>query len=266
MGQARARSGGWTGLLGSVFSRALRDLLGPTLAWGLGLVLYSVLIIASTNELLEPMRNLMKGPLGLLLGPMNTTMGLLQATVLTFTTFLLAGFGLTQVAAWADDEESGRLETVLGTPHARSAVVLARFAALLIALLGMVSALGAALWAGGQVFKVEIDPDKLWAGMIGLVPLALLVVTAGWAIGAALPRPGRVVPILGAVLVAMYFLDVLAPLLQLSPTVQALSIFYHYGKPFVEGFESGGTARLAAGALIGLGATLWWFGRRDIAK
>ncbi|HUS14739.1 MAG TPA: hypothetical protein VM536_06935, partial [Chloroflexia bacterium] len=264
--RVRQRTGGSLALLSSPFARALRDLLGPTLAWTTALGVYVLMIEAMTNEILEPIQAITRTPLGQLLGPLNSSMALLQVMVLTSVVLLLAGFAVTQVATWTADEEAGRFELVLSTPQRRMGLLLARFAAVAVASTGLVAGLGGAFWLGGRLFNVTLDLGKLWAGMVGLVPLILLIVAAGWALAAALRRPAAAVPIVGGVLITMYIFDLLAPLFKPPTWVLQLSIFYHYGRPFLEGISGAGMTTLIVGTGLLLGLALWGFSRRDIVK
>src|SRR5207248_60659 len=53
-GERAARRPFSEALLGSVFGKAVRDVIGPSLAWGLGLGVYGVVIVATANQVLEP--------------------------------------------------------------------------------------------------------------------------------------------------------------------------------------------------------------------
>ncbi|MGI8587082.1 MAG: ABC transporter permease subunit [Chloroflexia bacterium] len=262
----KPRTGGSLAGLGGLFARSMRDLLGPAIAWTAGLVAYILLIEYSLPALIAPLKSLTSGAFGAILGSVVSTMGFLQVLMLAVVSLVVAGFGLFQVAAWTGDEEAGRLELVLSTPHGRGAVLLARFAALVLITALMVLVMGVTILLVAPAAGITVEADKVWTGMAGLVPFALATAAAGWAIGAFLKRPGPASLIVGVVLVAMYFLDALRPLFKLPDAVLEISIFHAYGRPFLDGLNTGSLLAFSAATLLLLAAALWGFQRRDVVK
>src|SRR5215469_17826209 len=79
-------------------------------------------------------------------GDIQTNAALLSAIFVLLPVLLMA-FAVTQVSAWAGDEEEGRLELVLSTPQSRQRVLLGRFAALATAtvIIGVVTLVASAV-------------------------------------------------------------------------------------------------------------------------
>lgn len=247
------------------FARALRDLAGPTVAWGVGICAYTLLMLANANAIFDPVRSLLSGPLGQLAGTVSTMMHLLEGAVLHPVKLLLTGFALTQVSAWAAEEEGRRLEVVLSTPWRRETLLATRFAAVILAASILAAAFGITLWLGGRLFGVAVDADLLGPAILGLPPLVGVMTTGGWALSAMLPRPSLAGPIAGALLVAMYFLELLWPFLHPPFWLLQCSVFYQYGRPFAERLGAYDFDTLVLETLLLLTLAIVHFRRRDLA-
>src|SRR5207249_3528070 len=116
-------------LLGSVFGKALRDLSGQTLAWGLGIGLFSVVIVATTDAVIEPMRELARnaGWIGALIGNIASNEGYISISLFNYLPALLAVLAIVQIEVWASDEEEGRLGMEVAMPLPRWQTLLARY-------------------------------------------------------------------------------------------------------------------------------------------
>ncbi|MDQ2807839.1 MAG: ABC transporter permease [Chloroflexota bacterium] len=263
----RAGNGGTLLGLSSLFTRALRDMSLSAVAWAGFLAGYTLLITAALSDLIEPIRTLARSPLGkMFLNGMDTTMSVLQAAYWSFVVLILAGFAVLQVAAWTAEEEAGRLELVLSTPQPRPRLLLARAVALLVWTAAIAAAVGGVLLLGDQIYALHLDSAGLPGALLGLLPFVLVISSAGWALAAHLKRPGGAVPVVAAVVVAMFILDALAPLLQLPDWVARLSIFTQYGHPLIVGWQADGLAVLTLASVALLALALWGIARRDITR
>ncbi len=248
------------------FTRALRDLAGPTLAWGAAISAYTLLMLANANAMFGPVRSILSGPLGQFAGSVGTMMHLLQGALLHPVNLLLAGFALTQVSAWTTEEDGRHLELVLSTPQRRETLLLTRFAAVILATSALAATFGATIWLGARLFDVAVEDDLLWPAMLGLPALVGVIVAGGWALSAVLPRPGLAVPLVGALVVAMYFLELLWPFLKPPFFLLQCSVFYQYGRTFVERMSVYDFDTLVIETLLLLTLAVIHFRRRDLAN
>jgi putative exporter of polyketide antibiotics len=69
----------------------------------------------------------------------------------------------------------------------------------------------------------------------------------------------------GGLIVAMFLLDVLAPLFDWPDAIRHLSLFHFYGRPLLDGVAWGDMAGLLVAALLLAGWNFLGFRRRDIA-
>ncbi len=256
-------------LLDNLFVKSLRDVRLGLFCWGLGLALYCGYVAGLANLLLPVIKSMLgssNSPLSRFAGQVLTGNDLVAVSLFSFLPLLLAGYALTQVAGWAGEEESGRLEVTLTTPQSRPQVILARFGviALTSTLIAVVAGLG--ILIGAAVGGTDLDGGKIVAGVVSLVPFILVVAAAGFALAAWLQRPGAAVAFIGVLVIVSYFLELLAPALKWPTFVQGLSIFHQYGSPARTGFDASGFSILTVAAVVLLASAVVGFQRRDIAK
>jgi ABC-2 type transport system permease protein len=255
-------------LLGSLFGKSIRDLVWPTLLWGVGLGIYAVMIVATTKSTLEPMQEVLKnlGWIALIVGNLATPEGYLSYSLFTFMPIVLAAYAIFQVSGWADDEEEGRMETLTSMPFPRWRLLLARYAAFVLSLAAVLLIIGLFIWLASVATDTPVAGDRLLAALVGILPTTLLIAAIGLCLATWLKRPSAAVPITIAVAVVMFLLDLFGPALNLPDAILNLSIFHLYGRPLLEGIKWGGLLALVGAALVlGVGS-LVGFMRRDIAK
>jgi ABC-2 type transport system permease protein len=255
-------------LLTSPLGKGLRDLVWPTVLWGLGLGLYGTMVLATANETLGPLREVLKnaGWLALLVGDMTTTEGYVSYSLFTFLPAMFAIYAVLQVNAWAEDEEEGRMETLTSMPLHRWQHLLPRYIAFALSLLGILSIIGICLWATATATNTPIAADRTVWALLTTLPASLVILGLGLTIATWLKRPGLALPITSALVAAMFILDLFAPVFDFPEAVTNLSIFHLYGKPLTEGIKWGSTLILSTAAIFLAAASVIGFQRRDIAK
>src|SRR5262245_12341610 len=106
------------------FTRQLSDRASLAIAWGLGIGVYALLVIASSSafsqliDQLPQIEALLKSIYPDL--DLHQPSGLLQLTFFSFGSFILGLAGASFLAGWASDEGRRRLEVVLSTPRSRA--------------------------------------------------------------------------------------------------------------------------------------------------
>jgi ABC-2 type transport system permease protein len=172
-------------------------------------------------------------------------------------------FVVVQASAWAADDAEGRLALVLAQPVARDRVVLERCAALLVAvaIIAALSTLCAALAA--RAGGIDLPPGRTVLAAVLMLPVAF----AEGGLGLALVswRPRLAVLVLGALTVASYFTQQLAPLFGWPEWVRRTSVFALYGQPLSRD-DWGGIAILVAAGAAGLILALAALRRRDVGS
>jgi ABC-2 type transport system permease protein len=262
---SRAGGTGSLRLLGGIFQRGVRGVLGQAAAWGVCLGAYAALIAAITPTVRgaladEEQVNDLIGHLDR--GTLAADAGFLSIGLFTLLPALVALFAVTLASSWASDEREGRLEMELAAPLARSRLFVARAGAALAAIAVAVAIAGAAFAVTTALAGVEVSSERQALAMVVLVPLGGTVVAAGY--GLAAWRPGIAAAGAGLLVAGSFFLDLLAPLFDLPSATRVVSVFYLAGHPIVEGAEVAGPVALVAviAVLVAAGSVL--FGRRDI--
>jgi ABC-2 type transport system permease protein len=189
----------------------------------------------------------------------------LSATLLFgISLMLLAVFAVVQVAGWAEEDASGRLEMTLAQPVARWRVVAERAAALGVAVALLGAAASGAFAVGAWMKAIPLEGGRLAAAAALLVPFAL---TFG-AVGAVLAayRPRLAVFALATVAVLSFLVQFLGPPLGLPRWVLDLSVFELYGTPLVTEVSRGGLAGMLAIVAGGFGVALLLMQRREVGR
>ena len=249
------------------FTRQLADRTGIALAWGLGIGLYGVLIVASADAFSDMIGNLPQ--IAALIEAVYPGLDLtqpsavLQLTFFSFGSFIIGLSGATFLAAWAADEGRRRLEVVLSHPTARAEWAL-RSGLGVIAAIGVVT-LVIAIFIGVAVVAQGGDPVAPVAG-IGILGLAASAFAGvGLAVG-GLVRSSLAAGVTGVLIIATLLIDTLGAALKLPQWVLDLSIYKHLGQPMAGIFDPVGIVVATVMVVGGLALCAIGFTRRDIGR
>lgn len=170
-------------------------------------------------------------------------------------------------AAIAGEEERGTLDVLLATPMQRWAVVLHKFAAMVVGTL----ILGFFLWLGlamtTVIVDLTVDPVHLAEACVGSVLVGLVFGGLAFALGAARGSRGFSIGVTAAVAIVAYMVKTYAPLVESLKGWQKLSPFYYANaaKPLVNGLNPEHVAVLVIISAVLLVVALVAFERRDVA-
>ncbi len=213
-------------------SRSFGDLLPTALAWGIGLGVYGVLMVAASRSLLDALtaspamaeifRNLIPGI------DITTAAGFLQLAFADIGFVLIGLAAATFIAARSSDETSGRLELQLATPLTRARWAAASGMAVWLAI-ALVTALLAAAVALGVA---SLGQDPLAPAASGTLVLAVYgAAVAGIGVAVAgVSRASFAMPAVLAVAIGTFLVDLLAPVLRLPDWVGQLALTAHLGR------------------------------------
>lgn len=252
----------------------LRRLRGQIIGWGIGLAVYSLLLVAlypSVSQLEDLDQFLANYPEEMLaffgnLTVLDTPMGYLDTyffNYMTIVTGILAvGAGAALLVA---DEERGTLDLILAHPISRTALFVGRFLAFAVAI-ALILLLNWLCWflPSGEI-GMDLTAIEFLRPFVGLLVQLLLFGALALLLSLALPARRAAGMLAGALLVANYLLQGIANIDErLQTVVEFTPLHYYQGGVAVEGLNWGWLGGLL---LVTLGLTLaaWaLFQRREI--
>lgn len=266
-------------MLRDVFLKSLRDGRRGFLGWSAGLVLLVAMLIAvwptvrdnpDLNRLVEDYPEALKAFIGFG-GELDYTSpaGYLGSELFSFMVpllFLVAGIGAA-AGSIAGEEERGTLDLLLANPVSRRRLALEKLAAVAVELAALAAVLLLALWVGALATGMDISFVHLAAATTSALLLALAFGAVAFALGAATGRRALAIGLAAAGAVLAYFVNSLAPLVEVLDTLQPLSPFYHYAvsDPLRSGIEATHALVLLGVAGAAAAVAVVAFERRDLA-
>jgi ABC-2 type transport system permease protein len=195
----------------------------------------------------------------------GTNDGFLSALVFGYTPLVLTIFTVFVASRWPNDLDAGRLELELSTPLSRTRAALARYAAVVVAII----AASCAVWLGIVVTAAfsgfAIDIGSVTLACVGMAPLCL--VTGGIVFaGAGAVRPGALFGVVIAFLALSFLADVLQAALSLPSWTTSLSIFHLYGTPILHSLNWTGEGIMVLVATVLVAVGLRQFNTRDLDR
>ena len=267
-------SSGW--LIRSLFARGVGSMVAGTAGWGLALAVYAggmtaILQMAQENlmDLLE--RVAARAPMYAelvtrLTGGRDAALNARSLTaIFTLIAAVVAAFAVSLASRWAVEEEDGRFDLLLATPHRRREIMLARFAALTLAIALVAATVCASVGLTAWLTEYALDPAGLVQAAFGMVPIAVLVAAVGYLLSGWL-RAAAVTGTLTALLVASFLVTLLGPLFKWPWYVMQLSIFELYGTPLVDGLHTNRVLGLLALSALILTAATTRFATKDLVR
>lgn len=249
------------------FSRQLADRAAVAIAWGIGIGLYGILIVASARAFSESLGSLPQiARIIKIVYPdidLGQPSGVLQLTFFGFGTFIFGLAGASFLGGWASDEGRRRLELVLSTPRSRASWA-ARSGLGVMAAIALVTMIVAAC-IGVAALSQASDAGAPVAG-IGVLGLASAgFVGVGFAVG-GLVRSSLAAGVTAFLVIATFLIDTLGAALKLPDLILQLSLYKHLGEPMAGIFEPAGLLASLVLAVGGLAVGTWGLTRRDLGR
>ena len=246
-------------LLGSPLRAAIRGE-GPTLAtWLIGAGVFAALIGGFSKSIAEEAR---KANLHSTLGTDYTTPGGYLALTFVFFALIVALFAASHLNGIRDEEGSGRLETLLALPVARSRWLLGRVAIAAVASVVLALLTGILAWAGAATQDAGVGFGSLVAAGANCIPAALLFLGLGTLLFAVVPRQsaGAAMALVGAA----FLWELVGAVVGAPAWALALSPFHHVAAVPVARFDTTGAAVMLVLAAVAAVLGVAVFTRRDL--
>ena len=247
--------------------RAASEKLSASVAWGLGLGLFGLLIAGSGRSFIEQLgdapdfaRLLATVFPGIDIG---TVGGFLQLLFIEFGLILAGLAAATLVAGWASDETSGRLELLLATPLARVRWVVAGGIGVFAGIVLMVAMAAAGIAIGATITGGDIVTPVVGTLSLGLYAVAMAGI--GFAIG-GLIGTAAAGPAVAILTIVIWFIDIIVPALGLPGAVHQLALTAHFGQPMLGIWDPVGIVASLVLAAGGVAIGAWGFARRDLSS
>lgn len=263
----------------TLVSKSLRDYRRPLLGWTVGISAFFGLYLAyyptiqSNPDLygdvaLAKFPGAMRDLMGGLEGGFTSGSGYLQTLVYQLFGPLLFIMCAAVIGnrAIAQPEESGTLELVLTLPIDRRRLVLERFAALALALLGLAAVTFLVVLGLVTAVDMGVPADKVLAGHVGVFLLALFFGTLSLTAGAVTGRRGVALAVVGVVAVAGYVVETMGKNVGGVSWLRWISPFHYYldGRPLQLGFPAWDYLVLAGATVALVLIAMPAFDRRDV--
>ncbi len=257
--------------LRSIYTRSLAMILVPTCWWTLGIAGFAVWMVVVVEQTEATLRSfatgspILKSFITKVGGSDVTTNATILSALFVFLPLLLMAFTITQANHWSSDEEDGRLELPLSTPHPRVQMLLGRFAALTTAtvVIGLLTLATTAL--ASTVGGLRLDGGNLVAATLSMIPLGLLIAAIGYLLSGWL-RTALDTGLLSFLLALWFFISFVGPELNWSDATLHLSAFYYYGTPLLHGLPVWDMLGVLAVAVAALALASVRFVRKDIGR
>ena len=195
----------------------------------------------------------------------GTNNGFLSVIVFTYMPIFVAIFAGIFAYRWPTDLDKGRLELTLSTPQSRWRTVLERYAAVLVAILGVTLFIWISITFSAQAAGLAIDNGRVAEACLGLLPVELITASLVFAVAGLFP-PFIVVGIMSVFVAVSFLADLLRTILNLPNWALDFSIFHQYGSPVLDGLNWGGFIGMLAVASVLLGFGGWRFARADLER
>lgn len=261
--------------LKNVLLKTLTDNRLTILWWSIGITLFNLLVMGfypsfgDNTQYLDLVKQmppaLVKGFIGEVgLGPATYLNGKLYLMILPFI-FIIFNI-LFGSQTLADEEKKGTLDLVLSTQIPRWRLVLEKFLALIVLniILGFVSFIS--VMGGAVAVNATLNAGHVLAISLSLTALGILFGSLAMGIAAICGNKQISLGLAGAVAVATYMLNALAPLSTQYAHLQKLSPFYYYleHNPLVNGLKFGDFSVLIICAIVFIIIGLFVFQKRDL--
>jgi ABC-2 type transport system permease protein len=251
--------------LGGPVGRSISINLSTSLAWGLGVGFFGLVLGSAASGFMEQLQD---SPQFIeLLSTVFPNVdyasagGFLQLLFVEFGVILAGLAAASFVSGWASDENSGRLEMVLATPLSRVRWALAGGLGLFANVAIFVALTAAGIGIGVSTTDSDVATPLVGSLVLGLYAGALVGV--GHAVG-GLVGPRFAATVVVVFVVVTWFVQLLGPLLDLPEFVRSLALTSHYGQTMVGSWDGVGIVASLALALGGVLIGAWGFSRRDL--
>lgn len=263
----------------AIFIETLKRDWRQMLYWGIGIGMLGYYIVAvipnvdtlqQYQELMATIPPIMLQAFGMKdAAVMSSPEGFIAFGFLTYSLFLLlvfvvwAGLNVT-----ANEEDDGILDMVLSLPVPRWRIIIEKFAAYALLLIGIVLLSFGGVLLGMQFTSLTADLGVLFAASVNMIPGMLLVMAVTTLISLAVRRKGTALGLSVSFIIMSYFINFVGNAASETLAAQFKGIsFFAYSdaqEVIANGFNMANFLLILAIALVIFVASVWAFERRDV--
>jgi len=268
-------------MIGTIFIEQLKRSWRQILYWGGGLaglaffmfmILQDATIAEQYAALLEQFPPTFLSALGLEDAQMLATAeGFLAFAAFFYGVVILAVFAvMAGLNIIANDEDTGEMNVVLALPIPRWRIIVEKFLAYGVIIVGIAFVLYLGMLAGSLISPVEVDMGKMLVGSINLIPAGISLMGITVFVTSLFSTKIISTGIAAAFVMGSYVLNVAAEVVQagtLGDQLGRLSSWRYFNtqQAVFDGIDPTNTALLLGIALLAVLAAMFFFERRDIA-
>lgn len=227
-------------MLSSIFLKTLYNLRWQILGWSFGIMFITFVTVALYNsfnqtgfeDVISSMPEQLRGLLGSA-DNYKTIDGYLAQQIfgLKVTMFLVVMSVLLFIAVSANDEDNGRLQTMLTLPVSRTKVYFQKWAAVLFAIAIVNLMLLAALYVGLLVIQKDADSMRIFESIANLWLACVTVGMVGFSLAMFSGKKGLAVGAASGYALFCIVMSSLAPAVDSLKDVDKLSLLHYYNNP-----------------------------------
>lgn len=205
---------------------------------------------------------------------LTTPEGFLVFAGFTYGAIILSVFGvLAGLNITANDEDSGMMNIVLALPTPRWQIIVERFLAMVIVLVGIDLLMFSGMFAGNILFNLEMDMMALFLGATNMIPMILAIMAITTLIGAVFSNKVIITALSGSFVLISYVINIIADAVNktdvpLAGWVEKISVYNYLGSEgvVIDGqLNAGNVSVLLVTTVLAVAVSVYAFDNRDIS-
>jgi len=267
-------------MIGSVFLETYKQTWKPMLYWGLGLAAIGLMVVlmvplfdmSDIKDLLESFPPFVLALVGIDPSALEVfatnegfvAMGFFGKSALIFVVYpVVMGMRIT-----ANDEDEGIMDVLLSLPVPRIQVIIEKFAAYAVSVVGVVAVIYLSMHLGVAISGVDLDMTKLTEVIFYLIPVMIFVMAVTMFVAVMVRRRQMALGIVTAFIIVSFMLQTIGAMAEdtIAEPIGQISFFTYYnaGNILVDGFIWSHIIGLTGLSLALLIFSLYRYERRDV--
>ncbi|MBZ0294084.1 MAG: ABC transporter permease subunit [Anaerolineae bacterium] len=267
-------------MYGTVFLETLRQARNQVLYWSLGMGLLGVVMgslvpLFNSQQLVELMESLPPFILAMAgideeMRILSTTEGVLAVGFFTRYSLIFAAYPIIMgMRVTMNEEDDGIMDVLLSLPVHRWQIIVERFLAYVLTMFVIIAAVYLGLILGTALAQVSLDLGRIAEALLASIPLFAVLLAFTMFVGTLLRNRRYALGAAAAFAVYSYMMSTVAQMIEnnnIAQVVGSISVYHYFDVNSIvtQGVSWSNIGLLGALALILLGASLWFFQRRDV--